>query len=286
MTVYLNGKFLPLAQAQVSVLDRGFLFGDGVYEVIPVYGRHFFRLELHLQRLEHSLRAIRLENPRSLDQWRCLLQELVAVNDGQDQALYLQVTRGPATRDHAFPERIEPTVFAMSNPLNPLPADIRTRGIAAITREDIRWKYCHIKAITLLANTLLRQDALEAGAQEALLLRDEQVTEGAASNIFIVHGGGLITPPQSAALLSGITRDLVLELAQKGRIPCREEVISARDLIQAEEIWVTSSTREIVPVTCLDGKAVGTGRPGPLWREMDKWYQAYKAEVRAGRGGN
>jgi D-alanine transaminase len=286
MTVYLNGKFLPLAQAQVSVLDRGFLFGDGVYEVIPVYGRHFFRLELHLQRLEHSLRAIRLENPRSLDQWRCLLQELVAANDGQDQALYLQVTRGPATRDHAFPERIEPTVFAMSNPLNPLPADIRTRGIAAITREDIRWKYCHIKAITLLANTLLRQDALEAGAQEALLLRDDQVTEGAASNIFIVHGGGLITPPQSAALLSGITRDLVLELAQKGHIPCREEVISARDLIQAEEIWVTSSTREIVPVTCLDGKAVGTGRPGPLWREMDKWYQAYKAEVRAGRGGN
>ena len=286
MTVYLNGDFLPLAQAQVSVLDRGFLFGDGVYEVIPAYGGHFFRLEVHLQRLEHSLRAIRLKNPCSLEQWRCLLQELVAANEGEDQALYLQVTRGPATRDHAFPKHIQPTVFAMSNPLNPLPEDIRTQGIAAITREDIRWKYCHIKAITLLANTLLRQEALEAGAQEALLLRDSQVTEGAASNVFIVGEGMLITPPQSAALLSGITRDLVLELAQKRHIPYQEKAISARELTQAEEIWVTSSTREVVPVTRLDGKLVGEGKPGPLWREMDKWYQAYKAEVRAGRGGD
>jgi D-alanine transaminase len=286
MTVYLNGKFLPLAQAQISVLDRGFLFGDGVYEVIPVYGGHFFRLELHLQRLEHSLRAIRLENPCSLAQWRRLLQQLIASNDGQDQSVYLQVTRGPATRDHAFPKHIEPTVFAMSNPLNPLPAEIREQGIAAVTREDIRWKYCHIKAITLLANTLLRQEALEAGAQEALLLRDDQVTEGATSNVFIVRERVLITPPQSDSLLSGITRDLVLELARKGHIPWREEAIFMRDLTQAEEIWVTSSTREVVPVTRLNGVSIGNGKPGPLWRQMDAFYQAYKAEVRAGLGGN
>lgn len=280
--VYLNGEFLPLAQAQISVLDRGFLFGDGVYEVIPVYGGHFFRLTPHLQRLEDSLRAIRLENPLSLSQWREVLQQLVARNEGQDQSVYLQVTRGAAARDHAFPKKVEPTVFAMSNPLHPLSAEFRSKGIAAVTREDTRWQCCHIKAITLLANILLRQEAIDAGAQEAILLRDDQVTEGAASNVFMLRDKSLITPPQGSSLLPGITRDLVLELANEGGVPYQEAPISAHDLTLADEIWLTSSTREIMPVTRLNGVVVGSGKPGPFWYQMDELYQAYKARVRAG----
>ncbi len=280
--VYLNGAFLPLAQARISVLDRGFLFGDGVYEVIPVYGGQFFRLALHLRRLEDSLRAIRLENPLLLSQWRELLQCLIAHNEGQDQSLYLQVTRGPAARDHAFPQQVQPTVFAMSNPLRPLPAEFRRDGVAAVTREDNRWQCCHIKAITLLANILSRQEAIDAGAQEAILVRDERVTEGAASNVFMVGDGVLVTPPKSPNLLPGITRDLVLELADKGGIPCREAPLFARDLPLADEIWLTSSTREVMPVTRLNGVKVGSGQPGVFWRQVDKLYQTYKAKVRAG----
>lgn len=280
--VYLNGEFLPLAQARISVLDRGFLFGDGVYEVIPVYGGHFFRLALHLQRLEASLRAIRLENPLLPSQWRELLQQLVERNEGQDQTVYLQVTRGPAPRDHAFPQQVESTVFAMSNPLHPLSAEFRIKGIAAVTREDTRWQCCHIKAITLLANILLRQEAIDAGAQEAILVRDDQVTEGAASNVFMICNKILITPPKGPSLLPGITRDLVLELADKGGIPCQEGPVLARDLALADEIWLTSSTREIMPVTRLNGAEVGSGKPGAFWRQVDGFYQEYKAKVRAG----
>lgn len=283
-TVYLNGEFLPLAQARVSVLDRGFLFGDGVYEVIPVYGGHFLRLALHLQRLEDSLRAIRLENPLLLSQWRELLQYLTAHNEGQDQSVYLQVTRGAAARDHAFPQQVEPTVFVMSNPLRPLPAEFRWDGMTAVTREDNRWQCCHIKAITLLANILLRQEAIEAGAQEAILVRDDRVTEGAASNVFMVSDGVLVTPPKGPNLLPGITRDLVLELAAREGIPCQEAPILACDLILSDEIWLTSSTREVMPVTHLNGVKVGNGKPGALWRQVDGLYQAYKAKIRAGSG--
>src|SRR5699024_11178722 len=267
---------------KVSVLDRGFLFGDGVYEVIPVYGSHFLRLVLHLQRFERSLQAIHLENPFSLSQWQGILQQLIGLNDGPDQAVYLQVTRGPATRDHAFPQQVEPTVFAMSNPIKPIPVKWRTEGVAAVIRKDIRWKDCHIKSIALLANVLLRQEAVKAGVQEAILIREGQLTEGAASNVFMVRSGVLATPAEGPFLLSGITRDLVLELVKKAGIPCREGVISPGDLIQADEIWLTSSTREIIPVTQLDGAKVGSGKPGPLWRQTDRLYQEYKARVRAG----
>lgn len=281
-TVYLNGEFLPLAQAKVSVLDRGFLFGDGVYEVIPVYGSHFLRLALHLQRLERSLQAIHLENPFPLSQWQGIVQQLIGLNEGPDQAVYLQVTRGPAVRDHAFPQQAEPTVFAMSNPIKPVPAKWRVEGVAAVIREDIRWKDCHIKSIALLANVLLRQEAVKAGVQEAILIREGQLTEGAASNVFMVRSGVLATPAEGPFLLSGITRDLVLELVKEAGIPCREGVISPGDLIQADEIWLTSSTREIIPVTQLDGAKVGSGKPGPLWQQTDRLYQEYKARVRAG----
>lgn len=278
--VFLNGEFLPATQAKISVLDRGFIFGDGVYEVIPVYGGHLFRLSQHLKRLDDSLVAIRIAPPLSHDRWREILSDLVRQNGGGDQSIYLQITRGVAMRDHAFPKGVEPTVFAMANPLKPVPSDILTHGVAAITLPDSRWQYCNVKAITLLANVLARQQALDTGAAEAILLRDGFANEGAASNLFIVKDRTLYTPPKSAQLLPGITRDLILELAAANQIPFYEAPISESVLRDADEIWLTSSTKEILPVTQLDGKKVGTGQPGPLWSRMLAMYQGYKQRVR------
>ncbi len=282
-TVYLNGEFLPLDQAKVSVLDRGFIFGDGVYEVIPVYGGQLFRLEQHLQRLDQSLAGIRLANPLSHDRWSSILEELVernATERNDDQAIYLQVTRGVAKRDFGFPKDVTPTVFAMSNPMSPVPASVREDGVAAITLEDIRWKYCHIKAITLLASNLLRQQALDAGAAEAILISDGEVTEGAASNLFIVKDNIIITPPKGPRLLPGITRDVILELAETHGIAYREGAIREHELHAADEVWLTSSTKEILPVTRLDGKAVSGGKPGPMWARVIALYQDYKRALR------
>jgi D-alanine transaminase len=282
-TVYLNGEFLPASEAKISVLDRGFIFGDGVYEVIPVYGGRLFRLPHHLDRLDHSLSAIRLDNPMSQAVWQNLLEELVAHNGGGDQSLYLQVTRGVAERDHGFPpDTSGPTVFAMSKPLVETPADLQS-GIRAITVEDIRWKWCDIKAIALLPNILLRQQAIECGAGEAVMLRDGFVTEGTASNIFIVNNGVVLTPPKSNLLLPGITRDLVVELCQENRIPCVEGAISEMQLRAADEVWITSSTKEIVPITQLDGEPIGDSQPGPLWRQLTELYQRYKQAFREGK---
>lgn len=278
--VYLNGKFLPIEQASVSVMDRGFIFGDGVYEVIPAYGGRLFRLGQHLERLARSLGEIRLNNPLSSENWRQCLQELVVRNGGGDQSVYVQITRGAAPRDHAFPKDVQPTVYAASSPLKPLPADLAEYGVAAITLQDIRWQRCDIKAITLLANILLRQQAIDQGAVEAILVRDGKVSEGAASNLFIVKNGVLVTPPKGPYLLPGITRDLILELAAAHGIAHREAAISTEDLISAEEVWLTSSTREILPVTRLDQRAVGGGKPGPLWRRLMALYQDYKQTVR------
>ncbi len=280
--VYLNGEFLPLEEARVPVLDRGFIFGDGVYEVIPCYGGHLFRIDEHLERLQKSLDGIRLDNPLSRAEWKAILRRLVESAPARDQSLYLQVTRGVASRDHAFPEGTPPTVFAMSKPLQPPSAEMLERGIKAVTLPDIRWNCCHIKAISLLPNVLLRQQALEAGADEAILLRDGEATEGAASNLFIVHDGNLMTPPKDHRLLPGITRDLVVELARKTGIPCQERAIPEPLLRDAEEIWLTSSTKEILPVTRLDGKPVGNGEPGDTWRRMHRAYQQYKQRLRAG----
>ncbi|MEO6696941.1 MAG: D-amino acid aminotransferase [Gammaproteobacteria bacterium] len=282
-TVYLNGEFLPLDQAKVSVLDRGFIFGDGVYEVIPVYGGQLFRLNQHLQRLDQSLGGIRLANPLAYDQWASILEELVernATEQSGDQSVYLQVTRGVAKRDHAFPKGVTPTVFAMSNPLAPLPASLAAEGIAAITLDDIRWRYCNIKAITLLPNILLRQQALDADAAEAILISNGEVTEGAASNLFIIKDNILITPPKGPRLLPGITRDLILELAELHGIACHESVILENELRVEDEVWLTSSTKEILPVTRLDGKAVSGGKPGPVWTRVIALYQDYKRALR------
>jgi len=287
-TVYLNGSFLPLEDACVSVMDRGFLFGDGVYEVIPAYGGKLFRLSHHLGRLQNSLDGIRLANPFSDDAWQKILNEVLQRNGGQtdagdDQSVYLQVTRGSAAkRDHRFPDSITPTVFAFSNPL-PEPDPVgTTQGVAAITLDDTRWQYCAIKAITLLPNVLLRQQAADLDAAEALLIRDGLVIEASASNVFIVRDGTILTPPKSEQMLPGITRDLVLELAQQHALPYRETDISEDALRQADEVWVTSSTKEIAPVTRLDGKAVGDGLPGPVWRSMIQLFRHYKEAVRNG----
>jgi D-alanine transaminase len=285
-TAYLNGTFLPLDEASISVLDRGFLFGDGVYEVIPVYAGRLFRLSHHLQRLDDSLEAVRIGNPLAQASWSELLDELITRNHGGDQNIYLQVTRGVAARrDHAFPADTRPTVFAMSTPGGP-PVDIPSvTGIKAVTLPDIRWELCNIKAITLLPNVMLRQQAIDADTAEAILTRDGFATEGAASNLFIVSNGLLLTPPKSPALLPGITRDLVLELAAANDIPCRETGITTGQLRLADEIWVTSSTREISPVIQLDDATVGDGKPGPLWKRMITLYQEYKAALRTGANG-
>ncbi|MEK6550360.1 MAG: D-amino acid aminotransferase [Pseudomonadota bacterium] len=281
--VYLNGAFLPPAEAKVSVFDRGFIFGDGVYEVIPVFSGRLFRLAHHLARLEQSLHEIRLVNPRTIGEWEDVFRRLIAVNGPVDQSIYLQVTRGVAPRDHAFPKEVTPTVFAYAQPLNYPPAEQLASGIAAITAPDIRWSRCDIKAIALLANALLRQQAVEAGTAEAILIRDGFMTEGSASNIFVVKDGELITPPKGPFILPGITRDLVLELAHAHGLPGRERAVREEELYSADELWLTSSTKEILPITRLNGKPVGHGRPGPLHARLLALYREYKQAFAEGR---
>jgi len=287
-TVYLNGAFLPIEQACVSVMDRGFLFGDGVYEVIPAYGGRLFRFPHHLQRLQNSLEGIRLANPCGDAQWQSILTELLERNregagDHNDQSVYLQVTRGSAPkRDHSFPEQVTPTVFAMSTPIAEPDPNIEAHGVAAVTLDDIRWQMCNIKAITLLPNVLLRQQATEQSSAEALLVKDGLVIEGSASNVFVIKDGLIQTPPNGPLMLPGITRDLVLELAAEHGLRCSENDVPDTALRDADEIWITSSTREIIPVTRLDGRPVGTGLPGPVWKTIIGFYRNYKEAVRNG----
>lgn len=275
--VYLNGQYLPLADAKVSVMDRGFLFGDGVYEVIPAYAGKLFRLEDHLERLDNSLKAIRLQNPHSHEQWRGLLGKLLKPD--LDQSVYLQITRGAAPkRDHAFPQDVAPTVFAMVTNINPHTDE--NKGLKAISLEDSRWKLCHTKAITLLANVLLRQEAVDNGCAEAILFKDGYLTEGAASNVFAVIDGILITPPKSSAILPGITRDVILEIARKNNIPCSEKAIAETEFKTASEIWITSSTREIIPIVEFDGIKIADGKPGAVWKTFHKLFQEHKQSFR------
>ncbi len=276
-TAYLNGQFLPLEQAQVPALDRGFLFGDGVYEVIPVYGRRPFRLDRHLARLQNSCDGIRLVNPHTATEWQTLVGELISRQDFADQNLYLHVTRGVARRDHAFPAKAPSTIFMMSNPLvTPTPEQFEA-GVSAVTTADNRWLRCDIKSIALLANVLLRQVAVDAGATEAVLLRDGVLTEGAASNILVVRGGVILAPRRDHLLLPGITYDTVIELARAHGMPIEVRDISEAELRSADELWMTSSTKEILPITRLDGAVVGSGRAGPIARTMLAHYQALKA---------
>ncbi len=281
--VYLNGEFLAPEMARVSAFDRGFIFGDGVYEVIPVFGGRLFRLPQHLARLDSSLREIRLTNPLAGAEWQTIFERLVEIQGGGDLSIYLEVTRGPAPRDHAFPAKVTPTVFAYATPLKYPPKEQVEQGIGAITASDIRWLRCDIKAIALLPNALLRQQALDAGVAETILLRDGFMTEGAASNLFVVKNGRAVTPPKGPLILPGVTRDLVLELALAHGVPCEERAVSETELRNADEVWLTSSTKEILAITRLDGKPVGTGRPGPLHGRMLALYRDYKRAFCAGQ---
>jgi D-alanine transaminase len=284
VNVYLNGRFMPLADAKISVLDRGFVFGDGVYEIVPVYSRKPFRLEAHLRRLQASLDGIRLANPHGEAAWRELILDLIEQQDFADQSVYIQVTRGTPgdgqpPRDHPFPRGVPPTVFLFAQPLVTASAEQKAAGVCAVSAIDNRWLRCNIKAISLLANILLRQQAVDADCAETVMLRDGFLTEGAASNIFIVKEGVLLAPPPSNLMLTGITYDVVLELAAAHGIPHAVRAISEAELRSADELWMTSSTKEIMAIVGLDGAPVGAGVPGPLARRMDALYQAFKHQV-------
>jgi D-alanine transaminase len=278
-TVYLNGEFMPLDKARVPVLDRGFIFGDGVYEVIPVYSRRPFRLPHHLQRLGRSLEAIRLANPLTDGEWTRLIGDIIARNAGDDQSVYLQVTRGVAKRDHAFPKEAKPTVFVMSGPLVTPPQELVENGVPCITGTDFRWLKCDVKSVSLLGNCLLRQSAADAGAAEIVLFRDGYLTEASASNVFVVRRGMLLSPPKTHLILPGITYDVVLELAAAVGISIELRGIPEAEVRSADELWLTSSTREVQAIVALDGKPVGAGRPGPLFRKVYQAFQEFKRKV-------
>jgi D-alanine transaminase len=277
--VFLNGKFLPIEQAMVPVLDRGFIFGDGVYELIPVYSRAPFRMDDHLARLERSLAAVRIGNPYSREQWRAMILELVAKQPWEDQGVYFQVTRGVAKRDHAFPAGVEPTVFAMCNPLVNPPRELVEKGAVAVSAVDNRWLRCDIKSISLIGNVLLRQASADAGAVETILFREGRLTEASASNVFVAKNGLLLSPPKSNLILPGITYDVVVEIAQATGIPIEFRDVGESEVRAADEVWLTSSSKEILAVVTLDGKPVGEGKPGPLFRKAYAGYQEFKARV-------
>jgi D-alanine transaminase len=282
--VFLNGKFMPIEQAQVPVLDRGFIFGDGVYELVPVYSRIPFRMDEHLARLERSLAAVRIRDPYSRAEWRDIILQLVAKQPFEDQGVYFQVTRGVAKRDHAFPKDAAPTVFLMSNPLVTPPQALVERGAAAVTAVDDRWLHCDIKSISLIGNCLLRQVSADAGAVETILFRDGKLTEASASNVFVVRRGVILSPPKSNLILPGITFDVIAELAQGAGLPLEFRAVAEAEVRGADEVWVTSSSKEVLAIVSLDGKPVGDGRPGPLFRRMHGLYQEFKQKVmRAGK---
>ena len=283
--VFLNGAFVRADEAKVSVLDRGFIFGDGVYEVVPVYSKVAFRLDEHLERLERSLAAVGIRNPYTREQWRGFIAGVVERQAFEDQAVYFQVTRGVAPREHAFPKgEVAPTVFMMSTPLVNPPAEQVERGAQAVSARDNRWLRCDIKSISLIGNVLLRQLSADAGAAETILFRDGKLTEASASNVFIVKRGVIVSPPKSSLILPGITYDVVAELARAAGMPLEFREIPEAEVRAADEIWVTSSSKEILAIVSLDGVKIGDGKPGPQFRRMYELYQEFKRKVmRAGK---
>ncbi len=281
MLAYLNGNYLPLDEARISPMDRGFLFGDGAYEVIPVYSRRPFRLQQHLERLERTLAALQLANPLSKEQWAEVVQRLVDDHGSEDQGVYLQVTRGAApVRDQAFPRpAVTPTVFAYADRLPTPSAELLATGGTALTAEDFRWLRCDLKTVSLVANVLLRQLSAAAGCTETILLRDGLVMEGSASNVLVVQDGVILAPPKSNLILPGVTYDVVLELAAANGIPTQVRPVAEAELRSADEVWVTSSTKEVLPITRIDDAPVADGRPGPLAARMNALYQDFKNQV-------
>jgi D-alanine transaminase len=277
---YLNGEYQPLATARVSPLDRAFLFGDAVYEVIPVYRSRPFRLRQHLDRLHHSLTQIRLAAPLTHAQWLALCVELIERNGGGDQYLYLQVSRGAASdRNHAWPEGLAPTLFAYASALEPIATNLLERGVAAITAHDTRWARRDIKSTALLANVLLKMLSVDAGAFETILLEQGGLTEGSSTTVHVVIDGAIHTPANSHAILPGTTRDVVIELAEQLKVPCVTGPVSVSQLRAADEIWLAFSTRGVLPVTRLDGVPIGAGLPGPLFRRLHAAFLAHIAAL-------
>lgn len=277
--VYLNGKFLPQEQATVSIMDRGFLFGDGIYEVVPVFDGHLFGFEEHMERFDRSLNSICMKNPLSHDQWKTVLTTLIEKNDKSvgTYNCYCQVTRGAdETRSHTFPEHLAPTTVAFLTPSKSIPFEVAEKGFSAITLDDTRRRDCHIKAITLLPNILQMQLAKSKGAIEAILIRNNEVLECTSSNIFIVKDGVLLTPPLSDFILSGVTRHVIIELAKKNNIPIKEISIKPEMLFSADEVWVTGSSKEICPIVKINDQMIGNGKTGPLWKKMAVLYHDYK----------
>jgi D-alanine transaminase len=275
--VYLNGAFQPLSEAKISVLDRGFIFGDGVYEFVPVYHRRPFRLAQHLKRLGNSLAAVGMVNPMSNAEWEKLFQEMIQRTPYEQQAIYLQVTRGVAPRDHPFPQGATPTVFMMANPLKlPTPEQVE-RGVACVSAEDFRWHRCDIKGISLMGNGLWRQVAVETGATETVLFRNDFLTEASSSNVFAVKNGTLLAPLRDNLILPGITYDAVLEFAPKIGMPVETRPVSRAEVFAADELWLTSSGKEVLAVTTLDNKSIGNGKPGPAFKKMWAHFQTQTA---------
>lgn len=277
---YLNGEFLALRDARVSVLDRGFLFGDGIYEALPVYGRRLFRFDEHMARLNHGLSKIRIPNPFTEAQWLAHCRKLVAANESDDQAIYIQVTRGVAPRNHVMPTDIEPTVFMMSNPLVPPAPEQRHKGVACTTARDFRWERGDLKSISLLGNVLARQMSADHGAAETILFRDGYLTEASASNVWVVHEGAVLGPPKSEHLLEGVRYELIRELCEEEGIAFNLRPVPEAEVLAADELMLSSASKEVLPVTLLDGEPVGhgalRGKPGPVYARLFEAYQRAK----------
>lgn len=281
LTAYLNGEYAPISELKISVLDRGFLFADAVYETIPVYQGRMYRAAEHFSRLSRSLQAIQLSEAIAPERWLEVCQELINRHyHNQDLSLYLQVTRGSSDkRGHTFPDKIEPSLFVMLSELGYQNREYLEFGVSAITMPDLRWSRCDIKSTNLLANVLAHQQAHSSGCQEAILIHDGHVTEGSCSNLFIISDGVMVTPPEGQHVLGGITRVQLLELAEKHKLPYVQREIPIAELQKAQEIWITSSSREIWPVVELDQQPVANGKPGPLWSQMLDWYRQQRRTI-------
>jgi D-alanine transaminase len=277
---YLNGEFTPLNQAKVSVLDRGFIFGDGIYEVVPVYGRKVFRFDEHMARLERSLAKVRITNPRSSSEWLALFRKLIATHVSDDQLVYLQITRGVALRDHVMPSDIAPTVFMMTNPMKPPTAEMRHQGVACVTARDFRWERGDIKSISLLGNVLARQISADHGAAETIMFRNGFLTEASGSNVWVVHEGAVLGAPKSEHVLEGVRYELLRELCEEEGIAYNLRPIPESEVLAADELMLSSATKEVLPVTTLDGELVGhgalRGKPGPIYARLHEAYQRAK----------
>lgn len=273
---FLNGEFTPLRDAKISVLDRGFIFGDGIYEVIPVYFGAPFCFDEHIARLERSLAELQIDNPYSRDEWRAIATQLAAPQGKAPQAIYFQVSRGVAPRDHVMVRGLRPTVFAMVNPLPPVADAVRAKGVACVTVDDFRWQKAHIKSTSLLGAVLARQISVEAGATETVMFRGDSLSEASSSNVWIVKDGTLIGPPKDNLVLTGIRYGLLERLCQDSGIPFALRRVSRDEVFGADELLLSSATKEVLPVVTLDGQAIGNGRPGPIYQSLYAAYQQAK----------